>query len=77
MIKLLLEAGANVNLHVTHGPYGSALITAIARERKQSKTRVTLKTLLKYRADISLQLSTGYYRNALDVALTIRNKETI
>jgi hypothetical protein len=68
VLKLLLEAGAEVNMRVLHGKYGNCLIAAIATESTKIMRSEIIKTLLDHRADVNMQLMTGAYRSAIEAA---------
>ncbi|GFF47148.1 ankyrin repeat-containing domain protein [Aspergillus udagawae] len=73
IVKLLLEAGADVNQQLTQGKYGSALAAAASK----SNTEI-VKLLLEAGADVNQQLTQGRYGSALAAAATAwRNSETV
>jgi ankyrin repeat protein len=65
MAKILIESGADVNLQVQHGNYGSALIAA-ASSKKSDIGMVEL--LIKAGADVNMQLQGGKFPTALAAA---------
>ena len=63
MVKYLVEHGADVNLLLQTGWYGSALTAAAAGGSTE-----TVKYLVEHGADVNLLLQTGRYGSALAAA---------
>ncbi|KAJ5191083.1 uncharacterized protein N7498_010068 [Penicillium cinerascens] len=72
MVRLLLDAGADVNLQFPCGDYGSALTAACAGGEMES-----VKLLLDHGADVNLQLTSGIYGSALAAASHNDNLEAV
>jgi hypothetical protein len=67
-VKYLVEQGADVNLQLQTGRYGSALVAAAWGGNTE-----IVKFLVEQGADVNLQLQTGSYGSALAVAAARRN----
>jgi ankyrin repeat protein len=66
MVKYLVEQGADVNLPLQTGEYGSALAAATERGRTE-----TVKYLVEQGADVNLPLQTGKFGSALAATVAI------
>ncbi|KAI1733395.1 hypothetical protein F4680DRAFT_46657 [Xylaria scruposa] len=64
-MELLIQAGADVNMQLQHGNYGSALAAAAATAWHEIEVA---KLLLDNGADVNMQLQYGYYGSALAAA---------
>jgi ankyrin repeat protein len=73
-VKYLVEQGADVNLRLQTGEYGSASALAAAAERGNTET---VKYLVDQGADVNLPLQTGPYGSALAAAAEWGNTETV
>src|SRR5438034_576409 len=63
IVQLLLNSGANVNMQLSSGGYGSALVAATAGGNEH-----IVQQLLNSGADVNMQPSCGRYGSALAVA---------
>ncbi|KAJ8124960.1 hypothetical protein O1611_g8681 [Lasiodiplodia mahajangana] len=70
-IKVLIQAGADVNLQLQAGKYGSALAAATASYKKLE----TVRFLVQAGADVNLQLQAGKYGSALAAAAAVEDFE--
>lgn len=64
VMDILIGAGANVDLHLLSGNYGSALVAAAA-----SGTREPVELLIQHGADVNLPVKRGRYGTALIAAI--------
>ncbi|KAL5331179.1 hypothetical protein ACEPPN_000708 [Leptodophora sp. 'Broadleaf-Isolate-01'] len=74
-VKYLIEQGADVNLPLQTGYYGSALAAAAATAATGNTK--TVKYLVEQGADVNLPLQTGDYGSALAAAAIYGNTETV
>ncbi|QKX62010.1 uncharacterized protein TRUGW13939_09166 [Talaromyces rugulosus] len=63
IVNFLIEKGADVNMPLQSGKYGSALVVAAYGEKLE-----IIEFLLQKGADINMQVQTGYYSSALAAA---------
>ncbi|KAL2069070.1 hypothetical protein VTL71DRAFT_15408 [Oculimacula yallundae] len=71
MIRFLIQAGAQVNMQLSHGQYGSALAAAVAGHQG----RKTVEFLIKAGANVNMQFKFGGYGSVLAAAAVLKEVE--
>ncbi|KAI1348196.1 hypothetical protein F5Y01DRAFT_307013 [Xylaria sp. FL0043] len=69
VVKFLVEAGADINMQLQSGRYGSALATAAAAGGSFYDSMKVVKFLVEAGADINMQLRHGEFGSALAAAV--------